>query len=115
MTFKEATRIFVSAAIVAVLLNMTACLSRAQKAPLRAADAAVQVACQGLAQALAERTNADAERIIAASCAVEAVTRTMRELLLSEQLNAAKAAGVLVPSITSGDLEPMPAEMQDAE
>lgn len=82
---------------------------------LRQVDEHVQLACQGLAQALGERSGADVQRIIATSCAVEGVTRLMRELLLSQQIEAAKAAGVAVPEINSGSLEPDPYRTQDAE
>lgn len=87
-----------------------ACLScaggAAQVKPiLRQVDEHVQLACEGLAQALAERAGADAERIIATTCAVENITRTMRELLLSEQINAAKRSGVPVPEVNSAALE----------
>src|SRR5688572_25284406 len=46
------------------------------KPPLRAADEALKAACEGLAQAIAERSGADAQRIVAASCLVEGFTRT---------------------------------------
>lgn len=75
---------------------------------LRQVDEHVQLACEGLAQALAERSGADAKRIIATTCAVENITRTMRELLLSEQINAAKRSGVPVPDVNSAALEPDP-------
>lgn len=82
---------------------------------LRQVDEHVQLACEGLAQALAERSGADAQRIIATTCAIEGITRTMRELLLSEQLGAARRAGVAVPEVNSGALEPDPYTTQDAE
>lgn len=85
------------------------------KAPLRQADEALQTACQGMAQSIAERSGADAQRIVATTCAVEGFTRTLREMLLSQQLEAAKAAGVAVPDVTSDHLEPEPAEYRDAE
>lgn len=72
---------------------------------LRQVDEHVQLACEGLAQALAERGGTDAKKIIAATCAVENITRTMRELLLSEQINAAKRSGVPVPEVNSAALE----------
>lgn len=72
---------------------------------LRGVDQHVQLACQGLAQALAERSGADAQRIIATTCAVEHITRTMRELLLSVQINQAQRAGVAVPDVSSASLE----------
>lgn len=75
---------------------------------LRQVDEHVQLACEGLAQALAERSGADARRIIATTCAVENITRTMRELLLSQQLDAARRAGVAVPVVNSAALEPEP-------
>ena len=75
---------------------------------LRQVDQHVQLACQGLAQALAERSGADAQRIIATTCAVENITRTMRELLLSVQINQAQRAGVAVPDVSSASLEADP-------
>lgn len=94
---------------------MVGCLPQEAKAPLRAVDEQLQLACEGLAQALAERSGADAKRIVAASCLMEGFTRTLREQLLSQQLDAARRAGVAVPAINSGHLEPMPAEYQDAQ
>lgn len=85
------------------------------KPTLRAIDEHVQLACEGLAQALAQQSGADAQRIVETTCAIEAVTRTMRELLLSKQIEAAKRAGVLVPNINSGQLEASPYDRQDAE
>jgi hypothetical protein len=85
------------------------------KAPLKAADAALRAACEGMAQTLALQSGADAQRIVAATCAVEGFTRTLREMLLAQQLEAARAAGVAVPNVTSDHLEPMPAEYQAAE
>jgi len=82
---------------------------------LRHVDEHVQLACQGLAQALAERSGADAARIIATTCAVENITRTMRELLLSVQISQAQRAGVAVPDVTSASLEAGPPEAQAAE
>lgn len=87
----------------AVLLSGLSCA--AAKPSLRTADLLVRQACEGLAQAVAARTGADAERIVAATCAVEGVTRTMREMLLAAQIEAAKASGVPVPDINSGFLE----------
>lgn len=75
---------------------------------LRQVDEHVQLACEGLAQALAERSGADAKRIIATTCAVEGLTRTMREMLLSAQIEAAKRAGVAVPQVTSDALQADP-------
>lgn len=72
---------------------------------LRQVDEHVQLACEGLAQALAEQSGADAKRIIAATCAVENITRTMRELLLSTQIDAAQRSGVAVPDVNSAALE----------
>jgi hypothetical protein len=96
---------------IALLVIMPGCGPSAGsqvKPILRQVDEHVQLACEGLAQALAERSGADASRIIATSCAIEAITRGMRELLLSQQIEAAKAAGVAVPNINSAALEPDP-------
>ncbi len=93
----------------AVPTLLVACGPSASVKPiLRQVDEHVQLACEGLAQALAERQGADARRIIATTCAVEGITRTMRELLLSQQLDAAKRAGVPVPEVNSAALEPDP-------
>lgn len=75
------------------------------KDALRVVDEGVETACRGLAQRLATKGGADAERIIEATCAVEGFTRTFRELLLSQQIEAAKRAGVAVPDVNSGALE----------
>lgn len=89
--------------------------SASVKPILRQVDEHVQLACEGLAQALADKSGADARRIIATTCAVENITRTMRELLLSQQIDAAKRAGVAVPEVNSAALEPDPYQTQDAE
>lgn len=89
--------------------------SAASKPILRQVDQHVQLACEGLAQAVAEQSGADAKRIIATTCAVESITRTMREMLLSQQIDAAQRAGVAVPAVTSDTLEVGPADFQDAE
>jgi hypothetical protein len=95
---------------IALLCIMPGCgPSAGQVKPiLRTVDQHVQLACQGLAQALAERSGADAQRIIATTCAVEGITRTMRELLLSVQINQAQRAGVAVPDVSSASLEADP-------
>lgn len=84
------------------------------KTALRAIDYQLQLACQGLAQQLAAKSGASAEQIVAKTCAVEGFTRTLRESLLSQQINEAKANGVAVPDINSGaledDAEALPAE-----
>ncbi len=85
------------------------------KAPLQKADAFVRLACMGLAQAVAAKTGAQAQEIISKTCDVENVTRTMREMILSQQLDAARAQGVLVPDINSGALEDAVPEEQNAE
>jgi hypothetical protein len=93
----------------AVPTLLVACSGAAQVKPiLRQVDEHVQLACEGLAQALAQRSGADAQKIIATTCAVENITRTMRELLLSAQINAAKRSGVAVPDVDSSALEPDP-------
>ena len=94
---------------IALLCIMPGCGPSARMKPiLRHVDEHVQLACEGLAQALAQRSGADAQRIIATTCAVENITRTMRELLLSQQIDAARRAGVAVPLVTSDVLEPDP-------
>jgi len=75
------------------------------KTALRAVDDSVEFACRGLAQQLAKKGGAEADKVIAATCAVEGFTRSLREMLLSQQIEAAKAAGVAVPDINSGALE----------
>lgn len=98
-----------------VFTMVVACIPQTAKSPLKAADAALVLACEGIAQSLADRSGADAQRIVAATCAVEGFTRTLREMLLSQQLEAARAAGVAVPAITSDHLEPSPFEEGAAE
>jgi len=90
-----------------LLLLLTVCLTAcAGSQPLlRQVDDSLVFACEVLAQQLAARSNADAKAIIATSCAVEGFTRTLRETMLSQQLQAAQAAGVAVPDISSGALE----------
>lgn len=112
---ERARRILARLGIVTCLFGCTGSLPPTVKAPLQEVDAAIQTACEGMAQALALSSGADAQRIVAASCLVEGFTRGLRERLLSEQLNAAKAAGVAVPDVTSDHLEPSPYESQDAE
>ena len=80
----------------------------AAKPPLQAVDASLTLACQGMAQALAARSGVNASQLVEKTCAVESFTRTLREMLLSQQLQEAKAAGVLVPDINSGALETPP-------
>jgi hypothetical protein len=96
------------------VVALPGCAAVQAKPILRQVDEHVQLACEGLAQALAERSGADAQRIIATSCAVEAITRGMREYLLSQQIEAAKAAGIAVPDINSGALEPDPYDPAEA-
>jgi hypothetical protein len=97
------------------LIALPGCGPAANAKPiLRQVDEHVQLACEGLAQALGERSGADVKRIIATSCAVEGVTRLMRELLLSEQIRASTRAGVAVPVINSGALEPDPYDPAEA-
>jgi len=97
--------------IAVTLLAVTACAARDGQPPLTAkdtlklVDAGVQQACMGLAQSLAARAGADADKVIRATCAAEGFTRSLREMLLSQQIEAAKAAGVVVPDINSGHLE----------
>jgi hypothetical protein len=90
-----------------ILLAVTLWLgcTPAQLKPLAAADAALRTACEMLAVAQAARMRVDAGPIIAATCNVESVTRTMRERLLAEQISAARAVGVHMDPITSEELE----------
>lgn len=71
------------------------------KPTLRAADQLLQDACEVLALRMGEKTHANAEQIIATTCAVEGFTRTLRETLLSQQIEAARAAGVAVLPVSS--------------
>lgn len=76
------------------------------KDALAVVDGHVQAACTGLAQQLAQQAGSpDASKIVAASCAVEGFTRTLREMLLSQQIEAARAKGVFVPNVNSGAFE----------
>lgn len=76
------------------------------KPPLRQVDEHVQAACNGLAQLLAAQAgSADVDAIVAATCAAEGMTRTLREMLLSQQIEAARAKGVFVPNVNSGAFE----------
>lgn len=90
----------------AEVTGCTAQQGREAKTALQVVDGHVQAACEGLAQQLAQQSgSSDAQRIVAASCAVEGFTRTLREMLLSQQIEAARAKGVLVPSVNSGAFE----------
>lgn len=111
--FKLAVTVTIALWTLAVVVAL-AC-GASTKPILRQVDEHVQLACEGLAQALGEKSGADVQSIIRTSCAVEGITRTMRELLLSAQIEAAKRAGVAVPAVTSGALEPDPYQTQDAE
>lgn len=75
------------------------------KTTLQLVDAGVETACRGLAQRLAAKGGADARAIIDATCAVEGFTRSFREMLLSQQIEAARRAGVEVPDVNSGAFE----------
>lgn len=89
-----------------VFLGCTAQQGRDAKTALQVVDGHVQAACEGLAQQLAQQSgSSEAQSIVAASCAVEGFTRTLREMLLSQQIEAARANGVLVPSVNSGAFE----------
>lgn len=89
-----------------LLLFAQGCLPQAAKAPLRVIDDHVEAACAGLAQQLAQQAGSpDEAKIVATTCAAEGFTRTLRELLLSQQIEAARAAGVFVPSVNSGAFE----------
>jgi len=106
---------------VAAIAGALSCAAEAAGPPvsprdaLRAVDAGVDAACRGLAQQLAARSGADAERIVSATCAAEGFTRSFRELLLSQQIEAAKRAGVAVPDINSAELEDAAADAVPAE
>lgn len=97
---------FLAALFGALAATSSSCVPQTAKAPLRQVDEHVQAACEGLAQLLATQAGSpDAERIEAASCAVEGMTRTLREMLLSQQIEAARAKGVFVPAVNSGAFE----------
>jgi len=106
---------------VAVALGALSCARGAGQPPttakdaLRAVDAGVEAACRGLAQSLAAKSGADAERIVDATCAAEGFTRSLREMLLSQQIEAARRAGVAVPDLNSGALEDDATEALPAE
>lgn len=92
-----------------VLLFVAACggglLNAPPKTALRVVDQSLQSACRGLAQRLAAKGGATAEEIARATCEAEGFTRTFREYLLSQQIQAAKRAGVPVPDVNSGEFE----------
>lgn len=88
------------------LVGCTAKQGEDARTALEVVDGHVQAACAGLAQQLAQQAGSpDAAKIVAATCAVDRVRRTMQELLLSEQIEAARAAGVFVPSVNSAAFE----------
>lgn len=96
-------------AVVATSVACTAQQGRDAKTALQVVDGHVEAACAGLARQLALQSGSpDASKIVAASCAVEGFTRTLREMLLSQQIEAARAKGVFVPSINSGAFEDAP-------
>jgi hypothetical protein len=107
--------IAVAAVFCPLLVLFSGACGPSTKPALRTADALLQDACEVLAQRMAERGNSDPQKIINVTCAVEGFTRTLREMLLSQQIEAARAAGVPVLFITSEQLEDDPARTMDAE
>ena len=89
--------------------SLTGCTAKQgedAKTALAAVDSHVAAACAGLAQQLAQQAGSpDVSKIVGTTCAVDSVLRTMRELLLSQQIEAARAAGVFVPAVNSGAFE----------
>lgn len=86
------------------------------KDALEVVDGHVEAACAGLARQLAQQAGSpDAAKIVATSCAVEGFTRTIREMLLSQQIEAARRAGVFVPAVNSGAFEDDAGAPQAAE
>jgi hypothetical protein len=100
----------------ALLLFASSCVPQAARAPLKQVDEHVQAACNGLAQLLAGQAGSpEVDKIVAATCAAEGMTRTLREMLLSQQIEAARAAGVFVPSVNSAVFEEDAGAIQAAE
>ena len=84
------------------------------KTGLRAVDEALKLACMGLAQQLAQHGSSDVRAIVNQSCALESFTRSIREILLSEQIRAAEEAGVAVAHVNSGAFEDQPVRPPEA-
>lgn len=91
--------------LVFVFLGVATLSCASAKPVLRTADALIEDACEVLAERMAERSHASSRRIIEVTCAVEGFTRAFRETLLSQQIEAARRAGVAVPQITSAVFE----------
>jgi hypothetical protein len=81
--------------------------SAGTKSALRTADSIVRDACEALAAVSAEQAGVEADKLIATSCAIESVTRRMRDRLLAQQLGAARDAGLAV-NVVYTPLDPEP-------
>lgn len=80
-----------------VVLSLSTAAS-CTKQQARSVDSAVRNACELLAAQEAERTGISVQDIIRTTCAVENVTRDMRDGLLATQRAAAQAAGLAMVS-----------------
>jgi hypothetical protein len=96
--------------LVFAVLTVSCGASQLQPADLAAAvDAGIRQACEGLARMVAaQNPGVDAERIIETACHAEHVSRKLRDILLQNQLNLARAAGVMLPEL---QLAPPPPEL----
>jgi len=109
-------RIFQLFLLVALALTVSCGGSQLQpadgvKATLEVVDAGIRQACEGLAVAIAvQHPGVDAKRIIETACRAEHMTRKLREALLQNELDLARAAGVLLPEM---QLAPPPPELGD--
>ena len=95
-----ATLLMMLSALVLATMVIAAC----SKEQAKSADDAIRTACEFLAAEQAEKQGVSVQDIIRTTCAVENVTRRMRDKILAEQMAAAAAAGVGVePSADAGD------------
>jgi hypothetical protein len=101
------------------LLAVSCTPSASTKAGLQTADSIARDACEALAVVNAENLGVRADAIIAATCAVESVTRRLRDRLLAAQLQAVREAGLVAsppdpfdaPAAAPADYDgPTPAE-----
>jgi len=98
--WNPATLLMLLSALAVATMVLVACT----KEQARSADDAVRQACELLAAEQAAEMGVSVDDIIRTTCAVENVTRDMRDRILAAQAEAAVAAGVaLEPDSGAGD------------